>query len=195
MTVEQEILKQISAGGRSAEVAFEKLYRDKGGQFKSHFMKMGLNEQDAEDVLQQTMLKILKRATSYLGFGSANGWLWTVAKNTLKDKLREGRRRARRELSESVLEAELPTAEQQGRSTPGIESTSLLEHCYARCMARFRTEHPRRYETLTWKMEGYGDVEIAERLGRSHAATRQYISQCRKILKPYLADCSGLGET
>ena len=127
MTVEQEILRQISEGGRGAEVAFEKLYRDKGGQFKGHFMKIGLNEQDAEDVLQQTMLKILKRARSYLGFGSANGWLWAVARNTLTDRLRELQRRGRRELSESVLEAESENAAQLSQSVPGVESISLLQ--------------------------------------------------------------------
>ena len=195
MTVEQEILRQISEGGRGAEIAVEKLYRDKGGQFKGHFMKMGLNKQDAEDVLQQTMLKILKRARTYLGFGSANGWLWRVARNTLTDRLRELQRRGRREFSESALEAESENAGQLSQSVPGVESASLLQRCYDQCMARFRKEHPERYETLMWKVDGYGDVEISERLGRSHAATRQYISQCRKILKPYLADCDGLGET
>ena len=186
MTAEQEILEQICGGGHGAQIAFKKLYDEVGGDFKRRLKVRGLNEQDAEDVLQQTMIKILLSARTYLGIGSARGWMWSIAKNTMRDKLREHKRRASREISLSILE---PDEERLGQATPELEASSLLQKCYAEAMDKFMEEHPDRYETILLKMEGIGDQEIAERLGRTYAATRQYISQCRKILKPYLANC------
>mgnify|MGYP001404824969 CR=1 FL=1 len=81
MTAEQEILEQICEGGRGAQIAFKKLYDEVGGDFKRRLKLRGLNEQDAEDVLQQTMIKILLNARTYLGIGSARRLLESNVSN------------------------------------------------------------------------------------------------------------------
>jgi DNA-directed RNA polymerase specialized sigma24 family protein len=51
---------------------------------------------------------------------------------------------------------------------------------------------PERAYALTLQMEGASIAEISERLGRSLAAAKEYLSQCRKKVQPFVAHCTEL---
>lgn len=50
------------------------------------------NDADAEDAVQETMLKYLQKAPSFASAGHERAWLITVAKNQCRDMLRSRRR-------------------------------------------------------------------------------------------------------
>ena len=41
-------------------------------------------------------------------------------------------------------------------------------------------------------MDGFSIEEIGLQIGRTVAATKEFLSQCRKKLKPYVAHCQDL---
>jgi RNA polymerase sigma-70 factor (ECF subfamily) len=49
---------------------------------------------------------------------------------------------------------------------------------------------PERALALNLYLEGTSMDEIAMQIGRSAAATKEYLSQCRKKIKPYIAHCT-----
>ncbi len=54
---------------------------------------------------------------------------------------------------------------------------------------RFRREDPVRANVMTWVVEdGLSIEDISQLLGRSRGATREFVTQCRKRARLYLAD-------
>ncbi len=69
----------------------------------------------------------------------------------------------------------------------------VLEAMYQRCYARFAAAHPEHAQVLRWVAEdGLGPAEVAALLGRSPGATREFLSQCRKKARPFLAEWHAL---
>ncbi len=90
MTPEQ-IIKQISAGGKAQNEALKALYQTKAATFKRYFLHKGIHPNAVEDVLQDTIVKIFKNAGSYHGQGgfsdsSASAWMNTIASNCMHDQ-------------------------------------------------------------------------------------------------------------
>ena len=54
----------------------------------------------------------------------------------------------------------------------------------------FEKDHPERAKAIELSaIEGWTIKELAVFLDRSEGATREYLSQCRKFLKPYTEPC------
>ena len=58
----EEILKHICASGRGQSQALKALYTAKAAGFKRWFVHKGVHPDAAEDVLQDTIVKIFKNA-------------------------------------------------------------------------------------------------------------------------------------
>ena len=54
---------------------------------------------------------------------------------------------------------------------------------------QFAKAEPERAYALELVIEGVEGKEIADRLGRSEMATRQYLTQCRKHIAPFIQNC------
>ena len=76
-------------GGRAEQTtALAYLYQVTGRQFFHYFIANSIPSQNAEDLVQETILKILERASQFSGEGSANSWMWQIARNVLVDHVR-----------------------------------------------------------------------------------------------------------
>ena len=64
-----------------------------------------------------------------------------------------------------------------------------LAECFERCWQRFVKAAPEHAQVVAWIAEdGMSHEEIAELLGRTPGATREFISQCRKRARLHLAE-------
>ena len=64
-----------------------------------------------------------------------------------------------------------------------------LDDCFKRCWERFESAAPSHALVMSWIVEdGLSHEEIAELLDRTPAATREFISQCRKRARVHLAE-------
>lgn len=185
---EEECIELIRMGGKAADVGFRALYREMGPPMLRFFAFNGAPGDEAKDVLQETIVRVFKSASSYSGNGSAKSWLWQIGRNCLIDHLLKRGRVGKREV---VFDDE-----GWGRlleSTPdpaqAIVEQESLEDCVSGGLNAYGQKMPDRAYVLTLRMEGAGIEEIAAQIGRSISATKEYLSQCRKKLGPFISHC------
>ena len=84
--IDDSLLIGIAQGSREA---FGALYRLAGQPVYAYALSVLKNPQNAEDVLQDTFLKIRSAASLYEPRGKAMAWVMTIAKNLSLMKLRQ----------------------------------------------------------------------------------------------------------
>jgi RNA polymerase sigma-70 factor (ECF subfamily) len=184
---EEEIITLIRSGGRAREAGVRALYDGLAQPMLRFFVVHRLSGDEAKDILQETIIKIVRGCNSYAGQGQAKAWLWQIARNCLTDHLRKQSRLA---ANEAVFDGESwQTLEETVGDPAAGEPKSSVDECVAAGIAEFGERMPDRAYVLTLQMEGTSIGEIAERIGRTIAATKEYLSQCRKKLSPYVSHC------
>lgn len=72
----------ILLGKEGSEKAFAEIYESTRKGVMGFIMSMGLKAVDAEDVMQDTFIKVRTNAASFDGKGSGLAWILQIAKNT-----------------------------------------------------------------------------------------------------------------
>ncbi len=76
-------------------VAFEALFREFGPRIRAYLLKLTRDGQAAEDLLQETMLAIWRKAEQFdPARGQASAWIFTIARNIWIDAWRKQKRPA-----------------------------------------------------------------------------------------------------
>ena len=123
--------------------------------------------QDAEDVVQDTLLKYWQKAPEFKDKDHEKAWLLTVTANRCRDILR--RRMRRGEISlESVTEATDIALEQ-------AENSGILDAL---------TRLPEKYKKVIYLhyIEGYKVEEIAGMIGKTSSAVKMRLKKGRELL-------------
>lgn len=82
-----DLLQQV-ATHRDVE-AFRQLYESYAPRVKSYMMRQGADANTAEELAQETLLTVWRKAALYSGEkGSATTWIFTIARNLRIDRLR-----------------------------------------------------------------------------------------------------------
>lgn len=91
-----ETSAQIVAIAKSADMAaFEALFRDFGPKIRAYLFKLTRDGQAAEDLTQETMLAIWRKAGQFdPQRGQAAAWIFTIARNIWIDAWRKQKRPA-----------------------------------------------------------------------------------------------------
>jgi RNA polymerase sigma factor (sigma-70 family) len=71
-------------------------------------------------------------------------------------------------------------------------STASIDECVAVGLGEFCKLEPERTLVLMLQMDGISIDEIGVRIGRTMAATKEYLSQCKKKIQPFIAHCTEL---
>src|SRR5262245_64046104 len=80
--------------------AFRELYQTYGPRVKAYMMRQGADAATAEDLAQETLFTVWRRASLYVeDKGSVTTWIFAIARNVRIDRLR--RERPWQELPES----------------------------------------------------------------------------------------------
>jgi len=96
----------VAIGSHKDEAAFADLYAHFSGRIKSFLIGKGLQEDIAEELTQEIMLIVWRRAESYDPEKAApSTWLFTIARNRRIDYLR-GNSRVEVELDDEMLETD-----------------------------------------------------------------------------------------
>lgn len=165
------------------------LYQVMGSRVCHYLEGKGLQPADARDLTQDIFIKVIRHLDDFRG--DAKGfpaWVWAITRNTLKDAQRL--RKPMQSISDPD-DPETPTLEADPEQGPEqiIERDSLAD-CVRRGFRRFLEQYPDRAQCLAWLATDSLDIPaIADQLGRTLGATREYLSQCRKKLKPFLEPC------
>jgi len=178
---ESTCLNKLQKGGKLREHAITELYQYYALPFKRYFIKHKISHTDADDLVQETFINIVKYCKSFRGECPIKMWLWKVARNCMLTFFRK-QKPQHDDIDVLADMIEDPKAEKDFGPT--------LEDCVKHAFIRFQEKHSERAEMLMLAtIQGWSTQELTELLGRSLGATREYISQCRKHFKPYLDVC------
>ena len=181
----EQIIALMRGGARSRQAAVGQIYERYSGEFARYFRWHGATPEKAEDLVQETFVKLLRQIDSYRGDGPFEAWLWAVARNTLYTDFRG----ARPESSLDALEPEAADAIISGAATSAPGDPAVAD-CIARALARFTSRFPDYANILTRVVvDGWGYEELAAFRTSSNGAAREYLSQCRKRLEEFTRPC------
>jgi RNA polymerase sigma-70 factor, ECF subfamily len=150
--------------------AFERIYRTHGERMKSiAFNHLG-NVSDAEDAVQETLLKVHRAAATYTGEASFSTWMYRILINTCYDTLRRRKRRPEESpIDDTPLE----------RPSTGVDDAKRIT---LRKLLGALTEQRRTVFTL-FEIEGLSHAEIASILGISEGNSKWILFSTKKQLQ------------
>jgi len=100
----------VKIGASKDEAAFALVYSHFAGRIKSFLIGKGMDEDTSEELMQEIMLTVWRRAESYdPAKAAASTWIFTIARNRRIDHLR-GSWRVEVELDDVMLEHSLDHA-------------------------------------------------------------------------------------
>jgi RNA polymerase sigma-70 factor, ECF subfamily len=83
----EDLLRRVAE--RTDPAAFRELYEAYGPRVKAYMMRKGADAGTAEDLAQETLLTVWRKAALYAGDkGSITTWVFTIARNLRIDRLR-----------------------------------------------------------------------------------------------------------
>lgn len=153
----------------------------------------GLSAEDASDLAQEVFSAVAGAIERFLHAperGTFRGWLWTIARNKLRDHFR---RTAHREAADGGTEAfqrlsSIP--EMWSDESHDLTDRDELQRLFQRALERVRSE----FEDRTWQAFWLSTVElrdtadIASQLGLSANSVRQAKSRVLRRLRLELGD-------
>ena len=176
-------LELIQAGGGARQQGVTELYRAYASRFARFFARNRVPVDHVEDLVQEVFVSIVRSCADFRGDCDVSIWMWSIARNTM---LSYFRKESRHRMDDGVEVDELSEDHGRTSSAPG----ESLEDCVRGGFERFfGVEEERARALMLAALEGWSTAELAEYLGRSLGATREYISQCRKRLQPYIRHC------
>ncbi|NWF35141.1 RNA polymerase sigma factor [Mariprofundus sp. KV] len=178
---EELCLNKIRKGGIDREEGISELFELYSLPFKRYFIKHRLSAADADDLVQESFINIVRYCSTFRNECEIRIWLWKIARNCMLTFFRK--QKAPHEEIDGYSET-IPDPK------TCVDPGPTLEDCVKRAFLRFSEQDHERAEMLTLAtIQGWTTKELAELLGRSLGATREYISQCRKHFKPFLDVC------
>ena len=128
------------------------------------------NSEDAADAVQETFIRLIRKAPAFENTEHEKAWLIRTAANICKDELKHWWRK------HDDLD--------NYRETESTEKTEIDEVFIA------VMDLPDKYKTVVYLYyyQGYTSVEIADILGKPKSTIRNYLHEARKLLKERLGD-------
>lgn len=185
---DQHSFNLIRQDGKMRDQGVTSLYRRHAAHFRKFYLYQGLNAADAEDIIQETFVNIVRHCDSYQGDSPLAAWLWRIARNCMNDHFRRTKARPAENLDDEAWDA-LEQESEAMRTFDAPPAQESLEDCVGRGFTEFAKKFSERAHVLSLVMEGFDTAHIAAAIQRSPGATREYISQCRKRIEEFLQPC------
>lgn len=182
------LLSALRGDAPSRRKAVEKLYAAFAGRLRRFFRNHRATPAQAEDFTQETFVRIVRSVGEFRGEGTQlAAWIWTIARNVARDAGRSPASQAMLDVDD--LEAADAPVQEDADPLQHVETESVAD-CVQRGFREFARLHPQRAQCLSWLATDQMDIAaVAGALNRTAAATREYLSQCRKKLRPFIEHC------
>ena len=138
-------------------------------------LQMTRNPEQAEDVVQEVFMKVLKKAGSFRHQGTFKGWMYNIARNATLDYFRKNKRHKIMAPLDDYAESKLVDHQSAEDVTAGAEKIKLLEKALSMLPLNFQEV------ILLGRFEFGNFEELAQALGcktgtarvRMHRAMQQ----------------------
>lgn len=171
--VPDALLRRARAGERAA---FEQLYRWFERPVFTLAMRIGGDRDEAAEVLQETMLKVIDRIGDFRGSSPFWGWLRQIAVNEALMRLRRGRKLSQEVSDEAIGEF----AEDPSPPPPAAADAAQLQRALAALPVATRS--------VLWlyHAEGYTHEEIAGLMQRTPSFSKSQLARGTRRLRALL---------
>ena len=150
----------IAAGQDRA--AFAALFGFYAPRIKTMLMRMGANAEAAEDIAQETLVTVWRKAGQYdPARAGVSAWIYTIARNLRIDRLRRDQR--------AKLFALYETTEPEEPERPdGAIDTAQREECVRSALRQLPEEQVRVVQLSFFEGRAHGDIAQPARIAARH---------------------------
>ncbi len=153
-TTDEELLPRVALGDREA---FAQVFGRYAGRVKSYLIRLGAPPASAEDLAQDAMVSVWRRAASFdPAKAKASTWIFVIARNAWIDRLR-------REKVELAYRSGMDLSEESGEETPDDAAVRTQTEAQISAALELLSEDQRQVVRLSF-FEDSTHTEIAERL-------------------------------
>ncbi len=188
---------RLARAQRGDEDAFAQLTEPYRRELQLHCYRILGSLQDAEDLLQETLLAAWRGLEQFEGRSSLRAWLYTIATNRCLNALRDERRRPQLVVSQDTPEsAEIPwlspypdrLLEGIADAAPGPAARYEAKEAVALAfVSGLQYLAPRQRAVLVLRdVLGFHADEVAEMLGSSAASVNSALQRARSVLESRL---------
>ena len=178
---DEELMQAVCADDMAA---YEELVRRFQGRLFNFALSRLRDRQVAEDVVQETLLKVWRHKASFRHGSRLSTWVFALALNLCRDHWRRAKPDSSMELPEIAVAAE--HSSQRGRPSDASDNAERQE-LSEMLLEALEQLPPQSAKLLTSRTQDDLTLEEAgERLGLSPAASRAAASRAYKKLKTYL---------
>ena len=183
MAIKTEVnsLHQMLVGSSQREEGFRMLMKEYGHALYWHIRRIVVGHDDAEDVLQETCIKVLNGIHAYRGDGSLATWLYRIATN---EALQHLRRQTHLFQSIDDLGEQLTQKLQAEAPIDGYELETLFQKALLTLPTQQRIAfNLRYYDELSYE-------EIARITGKSEQSLKTNYHYATQKVKNYIKEHS-----
>lgn len=153
------------------------------------------NHEDALDVSQEVFVRAYRGIRDFKGNAQIYTWLYSIAANLSRNKLRDGSRRGRnRGTSLEAFAMDAPGAAQEAAATSETPRTAASQREMEALLQRCLDELPDHYR-MAFILRTFEDLsyeEIAAAMGCPAGTVKSRLNQARKMLRDRLRELSVL---
>lgn len=186
---DQELLEQARGGDRAAlEVLLERHQR----QVYRFGLKMCRDEEDAKDVVQETLLAMARNVRDFRGASSVSTWLYSIARSFCIKKRRRSKFAPEAETQLDSVAAEAHSVADPARLQDESLASRQIEEAVERAIASL---DPMYREILVLRdVEGLTAPEVAEVTGLTVEAVKSRLHRARVQVRARVAPLLGVPE-
>lgn len=154
------------------QIAQKTLFESFSPKFFALCLRYMKSTDDAEDVLQEGMVKIFTKLPEYSGTGSFEGWMRRIIVNTCLDQIRKNQK----------LKFDVSIDKEEYKLSMNAH---ILENMSANELIEEIKKMPPGYRVVfnMFAIEGYSHQEIAEKLGVKESTSKSQYLRARAYLK------------
>lgn len=183
---DDQLVAELKHGDQSA---FSELVARHQAKVYQLALKLTRNEADAEDVLQETFLRVYNRIETFRGEAAFSSWLYRIAANASFAKLGERRKHEHADLDDVHPEFEAGLTQpvndwsrQPDSVLMGKETLGMLEKAISELPEDFRVV------VLLRDVQGLSNNQVADILNLTVAAVKSRLHRARLFLRKRLSD-------
>ncbi|MCX3263746.1 MAG: RNA polymerase sigma factor [Pedobacter agri] len=145
-----------------------------------HAIKFTRDEDDAKDLVQETLIKGMRFCKNFADGTNLKGWLYVIMKNTFINDFRKTARKK----EVITTDDEISNAQLTKSAATNNANTTFAMEDISKAMASIKPEYSIPFQLY---FEGYKYEEIAEQLDIPLGTVKTHIHQARHGLQKYLS--------
>ena len=148
-------------------------------------LQMTRNPQQAEDVVQEVFIKVLRKAGSFRHESTFKSWLFNIARNTTLDSFRNNKRHKNMAPLDENTESLLVDSQSAEQNTSGAQNIKILQKALAML--------PEQYQEVIWlgRFEFGSFEELGQALGCKAGTARVRMHRAMQQLNVAFAELNG----